>query len=418
MKQIEAAINLVENGKIEEGLSLLKEVQKNCNDEEMFTIGELLHNWGYLEDAKNIFEELSLLYPEEGEVLLFLAEIYIDLEDEEKAIAILENIQNDDPIYANSLLLLADLYQMQGLYEVSEHKLLKAKEILPNEPIIHFALAELYLSIGSYQKSLSYYKAVLPHAEQMGNVNINQRIAASLTEIGEFEDALFYYDKALKEKLEINTLFEYGFTAFHAGYPKTTIDKLTALKELDPQYTSLYLYLAKAYELEGMFSESFEVSKEGLKLDKFNKELIYFCGKMAITLGKYEEAEAYLREALSLDPAYIDAAVTLGRFLRSHSKYEEIIELVEEINKYGDIPSELEWNLANAKNQLEFYDDALKHYRHAYTSLRSNIDFLEEYGYALLEDGNRARASVIFKELLKLEPSHAEIAELILNLNE
>lgn len=418
MTQIDQVIHLVETGNIEEGITLLHKIKQNSTDEEMFIIGELFYNWGYLDEAKNIFEELALLYPDEGEVLLFLAEIYIDLEDEEKAITILENIEEDDPIYANSLLLLADLYQIQGLYEVSEQKLLKAKDIVPNEHIIDFALAELYLSIGEYHKSLTCYKKVLRQVEQVGNVDIHQRIAESLTAIGEFEDALYYYDKALKEKLEINTLFEYGFTAFHAGYPKTTIEKLTQLKELDPQYTSLYLYLAKAYELEGMFTESFEISKEGLKLDKFNKELVYFCGKMAIQLGKNDEAEKYLREALDLDPAYIDAAVTLGRLLRIESKYEEMVELGEEISQYGDLPAQLEWDLAFAKNQLEFYEDAINHYRHAYTSLKNNIDFLEEYGYVLLEDGKRREASDIFKELLKLEPSHAEIAELLLNLNE
>ena len=47
--------------------------------------------------------------------------------NEEEAILILEKIHEDDPSFPESLLLLADLYQMEGLYEVSEQKLLKAK---------------------------------------------------------------------------------------------------------------------------------------------------------------------------------------------------------------------------------------------------------------------------------------------------
>ena len=42
----------------------------------------------------------------------------------------------------------ADLYQLQGMPEVSERKLLQAKELLPNEVIIDFALGELFYQQG------------------------------------------------------------------------------------------------------------------------------------------------------------------------------------------------------------------------------------------------------------------------------
>lgn len=38
----------------------------------------------------------------------------------------------------------ADLYQVLGIPEVSEAKLLQAKTIAPEEPLITFALAELH----------------------------------------------------------------------------------------------------------------------------------------------------------------------------------------------------------------------------------------------------------------------------------
>ena len=67
---------------------------------------------------------------------------------------ILNEIHEEDPAFPQALLLLADLYQMQGLYEVSEHKLLKAKEILPDEVLIDFALGELYLEEGKFIEAI------------------------------------------------------------------------------------------------------------------------------------------------------------------------------------------------------------------------------------------------------------------------
>lgn len=114
-----------------------------------------------LEEAKELLEELAHRYPDEGEIRLFLAEVYTDLEEEENALAILEQIDEDDPLFARACLIAADLYQMQGLEEVSERKLQQAYEKMPDEPIIQFALAELYFSMGQYSKSIPFYEKVL-----------------------------------------------------------------------------------------------------------------------------------------------------------------------------------------------------------------------------------------------------------------
>ena len=90
-------------------------------------------------------------------------------------------------------------------------------------------------------------------------MNIDQRIADLLSASGAFEEALAYYDKAIDEKLEINTLFGYAFTALQAGYNRTAIEKFEELKELDPEYHSLYLHLAKAYEREEELENSLNI---------------------------------------------------------------------------------------------------------------------------------------------------------------
>lgn len=48
------------------------------------------------------------------------------------------------------------------------------------------------------------------------------------------------------------------------------------------------------------------------------------------------------------------------------------------------------------QKQLEMYSDALKHYESAYTSFKNHPDFLEEYGYFLLEEGKRKEAKSIY----------------------
>ena len=98
------------------------------------------------------------------------------------------------------MLLLADLYQMEGLYEVSEKKLLKAKSLLPNEVIIDFALGELYAEEGKFVQAIKCYENVLKNENEIAGVNVNQRIADAISAGGAFEEALPFYEKALQIK--------------------------------------------------------------------------------------------------------------------------------------------------------------------------------------------------------------------------
>ena len=116
---------------------------------------------GFLNEAKELYELLLVTYPNEGELKVSLAEILIEMDKESDAISYLDSIQEDDPDYPRALLILADLYQMQGLVEVSENKLRQAKQLLPDESIIDFALGELYASEGKNNEAIKFYEELL-----------------------------------------------------------------------------------------------------------------------------------------------------------------------------------------------------------------------------------------------------------------
>lgn len=416
MSKLEKAIQLVENGNPEQGLEILRKHKSECSHEEKFEIAETYFKWGLAEEAKEIIEELMFMYPDEGELAVFMAEILIDLDQEEEALTYLEDITERDSAYIQALILQADLYQMQGLHEVSEQKLLMAKQTMPEEQIIDFALAELFFSQAEYKKSISYYKGLIDNHDSIVGVNLSARLAEALSAIGEFEESLVHFQKAIKDAEDINTLFNYGFTALQAGYNITAIETFNRLKELDPEYYSLYLHLAKAYEQEGMISESYEAVTEGLKEDDLNKDLHYYGGKLAMKLGDQQAIEYHLRQAIAIDPGFVDATLALTKFLIHEKRFEDVVECLTEVMNYGEHDIQFDWDLAHSKNKLEEYSDALNHYRLAYTSFKDDRDFLEEYGYFLMEEGNREEAQKIFRELLKLEPTNIEIEELLLNL--
>ncbi|MFK2824206.1 tetratricopeptide repeat protein [Bacillus sp. B190/17] len=419
MSYAQQMLESLQKGDDEKAFSLFEKVQLFSTDEEKFSLAEQLYDLGFLEEARKLFAGLLEAFPEEGELYVLLAEVLVDMDQEEEAMLILNRLKQTDEYYPRALLLLADLYQMQGLYEVSEQKLQAANRMLPDEPVIHLALAELFLEQGKYLEAIRYYKGLLAAGnEEMAGISIHQRLAEALSAGGAFEESLTYYEKALESRLEINTLFGYAFTAFQAGFYQTAITKFNELKGLDPDYHSLYLYLAKAYEHEEELEKGVEAAKEGLRQDEFQKELYFIAGKLSLKLGKEEEAEEFLRSALVLDPEFSEAGLTLNKLLFHQERYEDVLEITMLLTKEGEADPQFLWDEAKASNELEKYTEALIAYEEAYNFFKDNIHFLQEYGYFLMEEGKHSEALRIFHHLLQHDPANEEWLLLIERLSD
>ncbi|MCA1054631.1 tetratricopeptide repeat protein [Rossellomorea aquimaris] len=414
MSHAEKMLASLEEGHLEEAKKHYNETLKFGSHEEKFSLAEELHQLGFLEEARELYENLLLFYPGEGELIIELAEVLVEMDNEEEAIEQLSHIEDDDISYPRALLLMADLYQMQGLFEVSEQKLLQAKNILPDEPVIDFGLGELYSETGRFLEAIRYYNHLIEKGiTEIGGTYIHQRLAESYSVGGSFEEALSHYEKALEEHLEINTLFGYAFTAYQAGYFETAIEKLISVKELDPDYHSVYLMLAKAYEHEEQLEESLDTVREGIRQDEFNKELNLFGGKISLKLGMDEEAERFLRDALALDPGYLEAGLIINKLFFVQDRYDDVLEIAQMLTAEGEEEPQLTWDLAKAFEGLEQYNHALKQYRAAYTYFKNHEEFLTEYGQFLLEEGLREDAKEVYKQLLTMDPSNDEWQDLI-----
>ncbi|WP_374054167.1 tetratricopeptide repeat protein [Rossellomorea sp. FM04394] len=412
-------LSSLEEGKLEEAQKEYKQALKFGSHEEKFSLAEELHHLGFLDEAKELYENLLQYYPGEGELLIELAEVLVEMDNEEEAINKLAELDEKDPIYPRALLLLADLYQIQGLFEVSEQKLLQAKRLLPDEPVIDFGLGELYSETGRFLEAIRHYQTLIQNGTtEIGGTNVHQRLAEAYSVGGAFEEALTHYEKALKEHLEINTLFGYAFTAYQAGFYEKAIEKFVSVKELDPEYHSVYLLLAKSYEHEEMLQESIETIQEGVKQDEYNKELNLFGGKISLKLGLESEAEAFLREALALDPGYVEAALVINKLFFTQDRFDDVLEIAQMLTVEGEEEPQINWDLAKAYEGLEQYNHALKQYRIAYTYFKNHQEFLLEYGQFLVEEGLRGEAIEVYEHLIEMDPSNDEWQELIERLQD
>src|SRR5699024_10545289 len=135
MEEIKNALALIEMGQVDEAYELLHVILQTASDEEKFVIVKLFEEFCFVEDAVQVLEQLLQGYPTEGQIITKLAELYIELNEDELAIENLNKIASDDPFHIHALLLLADLYEREGLFEVAEQKLLEARELVDREEV-------------------------------------------------------------------------------------------------------------------------------------------------------------------------------------------------------------------------------------------------------------------------------------------
>ncbi|MCR2820233.1 tetratricopeptide repeat protein [Lederbergia panacisoli] len=418
MNNAELMLKYIEEQNLLEAEKQFKKVKISGTDDEKFMLAQSLSQYGYLEEAKELYEILLRFYPDEGELKLSLAELLIEMGQDDEAFQYLEAISEDDPNYPASLLVEADLYEMQGLYEVSEIKLLKVKE-LSNEPVIDYALGELYMTQGRFLEAARSFSQLLDaNVKEIAGVDINSRMAEALSAGGAFEESLTYYKKSLENKKDIDQLFGYGLTAYQSGQYIVAIKAFKQLREIDPHYHSLYLYLANSLEHEGEMDEALEVAEAGLTVDEYNKDLHYFAGKLSLNMGDENKAEHFFRQALVLDPEYTEAAISLNRLLISQERYESVLEITEMFFEGGGGDPQFHWDAAISYQHTEQYSEALNEYELAYNDFKNNQDFLVDYGYFLMEEGNRKAAIEIFSMLASIDPANEEWISLLERLDE
>lgn len=416
MNTIQDAIRLVEHGDVEKGMSLLEQLTQNANDAEQFEIAEVYLGWGHTSKAMKMLDNLMEKYPGDGELLVSIAECCLDEGMDEEAISYLEQVDKNDDEYLRALLLQADLYEGMGLTEVAERKLKDALEKDTEHPILSYALGDFYLRQGKFDSSLPLFQKAIEGKAEIEDLPL--RYAEALSRAGKFEDALLLYRKGLDHHKDLYSLFGHGVTAFKAGEFKEAISALEELRDMDPDYTTLYSVLSESYEEEGALDEAYQVIQDGLKRDEHNENIYLQAARLAYKMHNPDQGEVYVMKALELNPARIEPLLRLGDQYLREERFEDIISLYKPLTETKEEIPLMYWHLATANKETENFKEASIWYEKAAQLFSDDPVFLEEYSYYLLEEGRQVEAKKTMQILLKMSPDRADIEDVLNRLEE
>ncbi|MGB3160265.1 tetratricopeptide repeat protein [Carnobacterium sp.] len=416
----EKMIEALEENQLEEANLFFEQALQADSDEQLYDLADSLYHLGFLEETKRVYQQLLELYPEDDELKIGLAEIEIESNHIDEAMEWLLKVSETSESYPQALLVHADLYQVQGLYEASEQKLLKANDLLPDEPVISFALAELYFSMGKYARAIRGYEEIMAQGDsEFSGINLASRCGASYSALGDLEQAALYFEQSVEENETVDALFELGITYYQQKEYKRGNELFFKLKELDPNYTSVYPNLARGLEEENQLEKAIEIVREGLKMDQYNEDLFTVGAEIAIKIENENLAEDYYLKAQALAPENEGLQLAFINLLLKQERYEEALVVIEEALSHEQDDPQFYWDAALVYDKLEKYEQAEQSFKQAYTFLNQNKDFLKSYIYFLRESGDRFVIKTVLTDYLVLEPSDGEMLELseVINTN-
>lgn len=403
----------LEAGKMESAQKNFDLAVKNDDDQILYSLAEELYAMGFIQQAQTIYEKLLKKYPDEDQLKTTLADIAVTNGKNDEALNYLSQIKPESNAYAESLLTQADVYQTMGLYEVSESKLQEAIKLFPDEPVMTFALAELYFAIGDYQEALDLYQELKQQGiDNFSQVNITARIAASLAQLGKFEEAMKLYDQINEAELTQDDKFSKGVVEFQSQKYKDAIVTLSELAEEDPNYTSLYLYLANAQEKNGELDAAMRTVQTGLGLDMYNVNLAKLGVDLSQKLNNEELSEEMLKKILTVEPNNTVALLELSNLYILQNENQKNLDLLNEVQSAEeDIDPQFYWNLAHSLAAEDKLEDAQANYLLAYQNFKNNPDFLKELGDFFISIGRIAEAKSSLKRYLQFVPTDFETQE-------
>ena len=371
----------------------------------LYELATYLEGIGFYPQAKEIYLKIVEDFPE---VHLNLAAIASEDGQIEEAFTYLEEIKSDSDWYVSALALKADLYQMEGLTDVAREKLLEALTY-SEDPLLILGLAELDSELENYQEAIQGYAQLDNRTiyEQTG-ISTYQRIGFAYAQLGKFETATEFLEKALELEYDDLTAFELASLYFDREEYQKAVLYFKQIDTISPDFEGYEYGYSQALHKEHQVQEALRIAKQGLEKNPFETRLLLAASQFSYELHDASGAENYLLTAKEDAEDTEEILLRLATIYLEQERYEDILDLQSEE------PENLltKWMIARSYQEMDDLDTAYEHYQELAGDLKDNPEFLEHYIYLLRELGYFEEAKVNAQAYLKLVPDDVQMQEL------
>lgn len=374
------------------------------------------------------YEELLREHPEDVSVYLFLGQMYLYMQEYQKAIEAFERAITIEPDnfelhddYIESLV------QSGRIGEAIEqmHTLIDEQGEFPDN---YLRLADLYSSVGNdeaavrhYERSLELHPGYLEAAVKLGTQHLRKgryrKAAANFNRAIEINDQLItaYVGLGISQKyndqneeaidtLELASALEPNTNLLFAEMSRLQLKVALAQKTKQNYFTLGQEQPDSEQEINDLLDLQIERHRQGLQENPNHADLHYRYGLLLRGRGKTEEAIEHFRTALQINPSYLKARTKLGLALRETGKTDEGIEQLRQALQIKPEYADLHYRLGLMYCDKMQFALAVEHFEIALHDNPQNINVHANLALALQNMGLIDRANASWRAVCELEP--------------
>jgi tetratricopeptide (TPR) repeat protein len=307
--------------------------------------------------AADVYSKLLAQRPDSLQIRERLAYTYIQADQKDKAISVLEELIKRDPSHFETYNMLGDLYDDLDKDEKAIDSYQQSLVLNPNQLEVYVRIALSQLRLKKYDDALKTLEAAKEKFPTKYQVPYLYGLVYSDTKqfnkaLASFADAEALAQESPDEpKLTSEFYFAYGSVCERAGDIDKAVPLFKKSIELDPENHAAYNYLGYMWADKGIhLDEALKMINKALAIDPNSGAYIDSLGWVLYKLGRYEDALPQLRRAVTLitdDPVVFDH---LAEDLMKLGKRDEALHLwhralqvepgnkdiIEKLQKYTD----------------------------------------------------------------------------------
>jgi arylsulfatase A-like enzyme/Flp pilus assembly protein TadD len=197
--------------------------------------------------------------------------------------------------------------------------------------------------------------------------------------------------------------------AIQQGKCKEALPRLQEIVKKDPHNFPALSLAGSCLEDAGRVDSALALFQRAARENELSAVPVANIAGCLKKLGKRAEAEKEYRHALALDASLGEAASNLGQLLRERGERTEAIKILDASVAAGSYSSEVYLERGLIEAEMDRVQDALRDFREAARRNPVSPIPLENAARAAYRLGQNREAVQFYEQLLRLQPSRAEI---------
>jgi len=357
----------------------------------------------------------SVLLDEQGQpvsadAVLLLYQVYLERTRLAEALAVTQQLVEDQPELLDGYMALATVYEHMGRRQEAVATIRAAMVVHPGRPILYSRLARMLRTMGDREAEIELYREVL--AERPEHYGTLVALGEAQISLNDLNGALETYDLIVAfHPDDLQATRRYASLEFAAGRYERAAQRLEEAFAKHPQHFEL------AYSL-GQVVRTLGEEQRALELFELVPDYhpAYIEARLQLA-SMYEEREDYPAAILEIERLRVlrpsrGVDFHLAELLARSDRFDEAVALLDEIRAKNPDDDEVLYQLGVTYGTAKRIDEALEYMRLTLEKNPDNPHALNYVGYTLAERGeDLEKAEAMILRALDQRPDDGYIAD-------